>query len=352
MANFYAGLPPRSFWRKAVGERTIFNLQGLYSAKFEIARGDAIAAAGSCFAQHVSAQLRRRGFNILDVEPPPDHLSEAEARDMGYGVYSARYGNIYTVRQFLQLIRDAQADAVRPEDFLHNRGRWFDLLRPTIEPTGFESLDEAVFARRDHLQSVRRLFSEARLVVFTLGLTEAWLNKASGTVYPILPDTLNDVDSGTYAFHNFSYGEIAADLRELYRLLDAQSPGLRLLLTVSPVPLTATASGQHVMVATTYSKSVLRAVCGEMEAEFADVDYFPSYEVITSPLGRGIFYEPNMRGITQMGVDVAMATFFAEHDRDPLAASGSPVTRQDRALTGQSEDDVVCEEILLDAFSR
>ena len=318
MANFYAGLSPSAYWRKAVSERTIFNLQGLYSRKFEITRGDAIAAAGSCFAQHVSAQLRRRGFNVLDVEPPPEFLSEAESREMGYGIYSARYGNIYTVRQFLQLIGDSHSGAVRTEDFLNKGGRWFDLLRPTVEPLGFESLEEAMFARRDHLRSVRDLFSKARLVVFTLGLTEAWLHKESGTVYPILPDTLNDVDSARYRFHNFDYAETAADFRALYGLLQAQSPGVRMLLTVSPVPLTATASGRHVMVATAYSKSVLRAVCGEMESEFADIDYFPSYEVITAPLGRGIFYEANMRSVSQMGVDVAMATFFAEHDCQPV----------------------------------
>ena len=38
-----------------------------------------------------------------------------------------------------------------------------------------------------------------------------------------------------------------------------RTPKLRILLTVSPVPLTATAGDDHVLLATTYSKSVLRA---------------------------------------------------------------------------------------------
>ena len=41
------------------------------------------------------------------------------------------------------------------------------------------------------------------------------------------------------------------------------NPKARLVLTVSPVPLAATASGSHVLPATIYSKSVLRAAAQE-----------------------------------------------------------------------------------------
>lgn len=350
MPNFYSSLPSKSFWRKAVSEKTVFSLDKFYTRKFEIARTDRIATAGSCFAQHVAANMRKRGFNILDVEPAPDFLSREEARDMGYGIYSARYGNIYTVRQMKQLLADANSATVRDEDFIEKDGRFIDALRPNTEPDGYESLEEGRYARLEHLERVKELYSGAELIVFTLGLTEAWEHKASGTVYPLLPDTVTDTDSGNYVFHNFSYPEIAADLRDVRATLQSMSPGARMLLTVSPVPLTATASKNHVMVATTYSKSVLRAVCGEMEAEFADVDYFPSYEVITTPLSHGVFYEPNMRNVNATGVNTAMSLFFAEHDRDPQP---QPVQKKAAAKSAdEEEEEAVCEEILLDAFSR
>ena len=350
MANFYSTLPPRSFWRSAVSEKTIFNLEKFYERKFEITRTDRIATAGSCFAQHVAANMRRRGFSLLDVEPAPDFLSADEARDMGYGIYSARYGNIYTVRQMLQLLNDANTATVRDEDFVEKKGRIIDALRPNTEPDGYESLEEARYARLDHLDRVKELFTCADLVVFTLGLTEAWEHKVSGTVYPLLPDTINDETSGNYVFHSFSYPEITADLRAVRETLQTMSPGVRMLLTVSPVPLTATASKHHVMVATTYSKSVLRAVCGGMEADFADVDYFPSYEVITTPLSHGVFYEPNMRNVNSTGVATAMSLFFAVHDKDgPPAPSGE---KPKTSSAEESEEEAVCEEKLLEAFAR
>ena len=65
-----------------------------------------------------------------------------------------------------------------------------------------------------------------------------------------------------------------------------------MILTVSPVPLVATAAGKHVLVATTYSKSVLRVACEEVCQKAADVMYFPSYEIITGNYNRGSYSSP------------------------------------------------------------
>src|SRR5690606_21748827 len=125
---------------------------------------------------------------------------------------------------------------------------------------------------------------------FTLGLTEAWENAETGVVYPTCPGVIAGTFSETkYRFVNYDFPQVLADMQEARALLKEINPEMKMLLTVSPVPLTATASGNHVLVATTYSKSVLRAVCGSMVETFDDVDYFPSYELIASPSARGFF---------------------------------------------------------------
>ena len=62
------------------------------------------------------------------------------------------------------------------------------------------------------------------------------------------------------------------------------------LLTVSPVPLQLTFTGGDAVTANAYSKAVLRVVAEEAAIEFRSVDYFPSYESVTSaglaPLAR------------------------------------------------------------------
>src|SRR5262249_32331590 len=143
------------------------------SPKRKLTREDVVATAGSCFAQHISRRLRGGGFNFLDVEPPPDLLRPEHHPKYGYGLYSARYGNIYTSSQFKQLVLRATGEFEPSESVWRTDGRFYDPFRPTIEPAGFESEIEALDSQRSHLFAVRRLFKRADVFVFTLGLTEA-----------------------------------------------------------------------------------------------------------------------------------------------------------------------------------
>src|SRR5687767_3725145 len=99
----YQGRPLRSFWRSGVAEADPLASKDLYRKKFEIRPNDRIATAGSCFAQHIARNLRTQGFSVIDAEPPPPNMSPETAQSFGYGLYSARYGNIYTARQLAQL---------------------------------------------------------------------------------------------------------------------------------------------------------------------------------------------------------------------------------------------------------
>jgi hypothetical protein len=60
----------------------------------------------------------------------------------------------------------------------------------------------------------------------------------------------------------------------------ARNPTCRFVVTVSPVPLHATFTGQDVVIANAYSKATLRSVAGAFCATHDDVDYFPSYEMV------------------------------------------------------------------------
>jgi hypothetical protein len=314
MKSPYSDLPPRNFWRSGVSETHPLTVENLYKKKFPLAETDRIATAGSCFAQHVSNYLQKNGFSVLDVEPPPAILSEEVAKSFGYKIYSARYGNIYTVRQLLQLARDAETGAVDAADVWAKDGKFFDALRPNIEPEGFDSVEEALALRKHHLAKVRELFGQMNVLVFTLGLTEAWIDKRSGRVYPTAPGTIaGDYDPAIHAFHNFGFNEIHDDFVEFHDLVRSYNPDIRIILTVSPVPLTATATDDHVLISTTYSKSVLRSVAGALAQEYDNIDYFPSYEMIASPWSKGFFYESNMRAVNSGGVAAVMRIFFEQH---------------------------------------
>ena len=346
----YSGLPARAFWRSAVAEADPSHLRDICRPRFAITPGLPIATAGSCFAQNLCAPFRAAGLDVLDAEPAPRGLSGAEAARFGYGLFSARYGNIHTVRQFCQLLADARERAADPAVVWQRGGRFFDALRPSVEPVGLAGIDEVLAHRRHHLGRVQAMIESAGLVVFTLGLTETWVDADSGRVYPTAPGVIADPPAGArIEFHSHTVSEVVADLGALMAALRAANPGVRLLLTVSPVPLTATASGAHVLQASVASKAILRAAVADFVGTEPAADYFPSYEIVTNPAARGRFFAPNLRSVTAAGVASVMQTFLAAHD---LAATSAPPILPATAADDPADDAdaVICEEALLEAF--
>lgn len=360
MSNPYSALPATSFWRSAVAEKHPLDIASLWTPKHDIPRDDRIVTAGSCFAQHIGKALSARGYNWFDAEPAPTFVSDALKRKFNYGIFSFRTGNIYTAALFRQWIGWALLDETPPDEAWEENGRWFDPFRPAIEPDGFASRDEMLASRTSTLDAIRRAIRQSRLVVFTLGLTEGWLNTVGGHVYPMCPGTLRGkFDPGSHVLKNYKYPEIRKDLADALNIIKGANKHMRFLLTVSPVPLTATATPQHVLTATTYSKSTLRAVAGDL-AERADADYFPSYEIITGFPYRGMFFEPNMRSVSPHGVNHVMNSFFeCLKGRFPPASVGEveiqhgkhAVQNAGQPMSQRSESDVQCEEELLSAFN-
>lgn len=314
MTSPYSDLPDGAYWRTGVAETNKTLWPDVFHPKFTISANTAIATAGSCFAQHIGRTLNAQGLPVLDAEPAPDTLSVEDAKRLSYGIYSARYGNIYTPRQLRDLLSDAAEGRVHEDLFWENDGRFFDALRPGIDPDGFDSLPAAMDQRHRHLEHVGQMVLDTDIFVFTLGLTEAWMDDRAGRVMALAPGVIaGHYDADRYRFHNFTFDELLDDLEAIFNALKAIRPDIKLLLTVSPVPLTATASGDHVLAATTYSKSTLRAAAGEMSQIYSAVDYFPSYELVTTWAQDIPAFEDNLRSVTPDMVNRVMSVFLAAH---------------------------------------
>jgi len=358
MPSPYSKLGKSAFWSTAVAATAPAHMDGIYQKKWEISPQEKIALAGSCFAQHIARYLRAANFNVMDMEPAPSWVpakaASAGARrpfdakvapEFGYQVYSARYGNIYTVQQLLQLAMEAFG-LFEPQFSIWELGEKFvDAQRPAIEPEGLDSITEVFVHRQAHLQKVRDMFLNMDVFVFTLGLTESWVHAESGTVYPTAPGTIaGSYDPDIFTYKNFTYQESYEAFIAFMDLLQRKRSGkapLKTLLTVSPVPLTATASGRHVLSASIYSKSLLRTLAGELSQHFAQVDYFPSFEIITNPAAKSTFFEQNLRTVRPEAVDIVMKQFFGAHDSEGVLA---PKTSQINAVDEQ------CDDYLLESF--
>lgn len=350
--NPYHEFPDYQFWNRDVGNTLLENIQYDATPKFtfDIAK-DKFVTAGSCFAQHFARELVAMGGQHYVAEPAHPVLPETSKQ--GYGVFSARYGNIYSVRQLRELLEQVYGLREPILDFVQDENRrWFDLLRPRVTVEGFSSIAEATADRHFHLAKVAEMFSAANVFVFTLGLTELWYNVQEKYAYPMCPGTVvGEFKKDIHKFCNQTFGQVLADLQASMKILAQHAPHLKVLLTVSPVLLVATAESRSVLQSSTVSKSILRAASDQCCKEFDFVDYFPSFEIISNSKTRGRFYSEDARDVKPEGVKLVMSCFFKSrfdiHGRAvKLAQKESDTAVQDDDISKAFE--VECDEILLD----
>jgi hypothetical protein len=350
MSHPYETIPDAQRWSRAMAGRASVGIDPVTPPPFRIGALTRVVTAGSCFAQHVARHLREQGHACFETEPAHPLLPLPVAAAFNYGIYSARYGNIYTSRQLLQLWRRSTGRFVPHEDRWDQDGACFDPFRPAIQPGGFSSAREYAEDRRQHFAAVRQAFSEMDVFVFTLGLTECWASREDGAVYPLCPGVVaGHFDPQRHVLLNLTTDEVAADLRAFIEEVREVNPRMQMILTVSPVPLAATAEAQHVLAATTYSKAVLR-VAAEQVCRLPGMYYFPSFEIVN--VDGPASFAADRRSVNESSVLHVMSLFF-RHLMEQHVEKSSVSSLQDVFLQqAQAVVDTLCDEQRLDPTPR
>jgi tetratricopeptide (TPR) repeat protein len=239
---------------------------------FSFTREEPIYTVGSCFAQHIAQYLYGLGFNL-----PVSRLYKNAGSQQSLNKYTPP--SIYQELKWTKDIFDRD-DTVSESDiqrflFALPNGRFTDLHKHTVDRGGV-TIEEALAIRRERYSFFRQAFV-CRVAIMTLGLIECWWDKSTGDAVEMNPLFRSAQDR--FVFRRLTFAE-AYDYTT--RVLDLFREGgtRNVLITTSPVPLSRTFTDDDVIVANTYSKSVLRAVCGQVAEERTDVDYFPSYESV------------------------------------------------------------------------
>jgi tetratricopeptide (TPR) repeat protein len=243
---------------------------------FQIQPQDLIFTIGSCFARNVEQHLIIEGSNVAATRF--ESLCEVE----GVKVKSSTL-NKFVAQSILNELRWAlDPGAEFPWDSIVEvrDGRFVDMqLAAGLMPASKETM----FAIRRSTLAYMKMIKEAKVVILTLGLAEAWYD----TDYRLYTNTMPlkgaiEKYPDRFELHILDYNELVSTLREILRLLEAYGdPDFRMLLTVSPVALATTFGGDDAMIANCYSKSVQRAAAEAICRENSHVDYFPSYESVT-----------------------------------------------------------------------
>ena len=272
---------------------------------FKIRADDKLFAIGSCFARGIERSLLHHNFDVVSAAPEFAALQPANKEMTGLG-FTNKY-NTFSIYNELRWALDPTAEFPRDSIVEVDGGLFWDPhITGALEPAGRDE----TFRRREMIQMVTRRVAECRVVFMTLGLGEVWRDTATDTFLNTGPtaDVVRRYPN-RYEFHVTGYARNLANLEELHALLSRFGhPDVRIVVTVSPVPLMATFSPDDVVSANTYSKAMLRTVAQEWAAAHSNVDYFPSFEVVQNS-DRAIAWSQDARHVEGKVVNHIMAIF-------------------------------------------
>lgn len=280
--------------------------QPRFSPKFKLGSEAAFFAIGSCFAREIETALLRRGrkvnSRIFEIEGNPD-FPVTKGTTTIFDLF-----NRYNVPSIALEIKNLSpsADLSLGETLIYERSPGlFDDLHYTAaaEPADFET----IMRRRAWLrQRLSQGYREADVIVITLGLAEAWFDHLAGKYVNVIssPQMLKKYDT-RMEVRTIGVMEAFSHLKEALELM--KQDGKKVIITVSPVPLQVTFQDKDVVVSNAEAKSILRALCAEVSKDDPNVDYFPSFEMVTFS-ETSLAWRPDRRHVQMAMVEKIMET--------------------------------------------
>lgn len=243
---------------------------------FRIGQDDKIFTIGSCFARNVEASLEDVGMQVISNELDLGPVGES----LGF---AANFFNKYSIHSIYNDLKWAlERDTYPGDDVIYpmqKKGLYADLQ---LGMSKLEFPIEDIRDFRNRYLDVMARAATADVVIITLGYVETWYDTQLGIYLNTSPpQPLVKAEPDRFEFRVLSYNDVLAALRDVHALLlKHREKPLKMLVTVSPVPLLSTFRDIDVLVANTYSKSVQRAAIDEFIRDADGVDYFPSYEFV------------------------------------------------------------------------
>jgi len=270
--NKFSGWPTK----KRGGERLTPVAQPAFASDYDLSTDESVFTIGSCFARNIEEVLLDIGLNVVTGKySVPAEEWEGRAN----GILN-KYHPFAMQNELVWALEDGQRYPAETGIVQVAQDQWIDLHLPGVaKPVSHQR----AISRRQEIDALYKQVKQCRLVMLTPGLIEAWWDKeANSYTNQTIPRSLATKYGDRFELHVLSYEEVYSALKSVVNLLNKHCPtDVRIFISVSPVPLAATFTMRDVLVANTYSKSVLRAAVEQLVAECDNVEYFPSYESIS-----------------------------------------------------------------------
>ncbi|MBN1950374.1 MAG: GSCFA domain-containing protein [Bacteroidales bacterium] len=229
---------------------------------FQIDYSSRVLFMGSCFAGNIGRRMEELKFQVCHNP----------------------FGVVYNPRSVSHnLFQLLQKDAFTEQDLSFHNELWFSYSHYTL----FSDPD-----KRECLNKINRQFKEAKaflaqadLLSITLGTSWAYSLKETGEVV----SNCHKVPAPAFNRTFLSAGSSAELLEDAILALRKVNPGLKILLTVSPIR-----HWKDGAIENQRSKAALILAIAELQKKLDEVYYFPAYEIFMDELRDYRFYAADM----------------------------------------------------------
>jgi len=287
--------------------------------ELSLSASDEVLAIGSCFVNEIRAVLERAQLNVHPaIDPQLGELFVDQVKsDSAWGAWDEREHyqcfTPFTVRQEMEVafgIREHDPDAILTRRF---KGRSV-LVDPYRRLVYARSKSDLLEIRRRMNQQLRLGLEKSEILIITLGLVEAFKLKAFD-VY--LSEYRSLIGDEHIEFVNGTYEQALEAITVSLDLIRSVYPQKKIVLTVSPIPISRTFSETDAITATMRGKSILRSCVDTLLQQYDNLYYWPSYEF--AMWSDNVFREDDLRHLRPEAVAAITTAFCRAFFTDDVA---------------------------------
>ena len=238
---------------------------------------DKILALGSCFAQNIGQKLSDYKFDV-NINP---------------------FGTLFNPISIFKLVNQAvHSKLIEALGVVENQGVFhhFDLHSDLSNLDKDKLLSNA----NQILSAVGADLPNTSRIIYTFGTSIVYELKETGEIVA----NCHKVPSTSFDRRFLEIEEIVQGFRINHDLVKSINRATKFILTVSPVRHQKESFEQN-----NISKSILRIACDRIVSEFADVEYFPAFEIMIDELRDYRFYAEDMLHPTSVATDYIWRKF-------------------------------------------
>ena len=228
--------------------------------------------SGSCFSENIGKELSAYKFQTL-INP---------------------FGTLYNPHSIFQNISKSVQGNHRLDEagIIYNQGAYRHIaFHSSVSHPDKNRLFEMA---GESMARTKTFLSDQSWLILTFGSAIVYIYKKTGDISA----NCHKLPAENFYRKFMTVDEIAEGFDRFHKVLSRYNPGLKILLTVSPVRHLREGFEDNQI-----SKSILRLACKSIMESHTDIFYFPSYEIMMDDLRDYRFYDRDMVHPNALGIE-------------------------------------------------